>query len=99
MFHNEYLNSDQGQKHQYLSRMKSLLVLNIKQEPKSKRGLDVNEKKRFRREVVDAMKKLNKRPFRSDIVLSIDFYSTQISPPSLQKLIKNYLDLLHKPMS
>lgn len=52
----------------------------------------------FRQEVKKQLKEKNRRPFKSDLILEIDYFTTQNNPPALHTLSKNYLDLLHKPM-
>lgn len=70
----------------------------IEQEPKTKQSLNVEDKRSFRKSIKDQLKNDKRRAYRGDIILEIDFYTTDNNPPPLQTLSKNYLDLLHKPM-
>ncbi len=69
----------------------------IQQEPRSK-SISDNEAKIFRHELIRALKNMNRRKFRGDIILKIHFYISEKNPPGLQNMVKNYLDLMHKPM-
>lgn len=72
--------------------------MDINQEPGTKKSLSIENKKFFRSEVKRILKEGNKRAFRSDIILEIQFFTSQDHPPQIRTLTKNYLDLLHKPM-
>ncbi len=98
MTRSEYLETIEGQYNERLKREMKIVYLDIKQEPKSKKGISNQEKLFFRQEVKRQLKAMNRRPFRGDIILEIAFYTTQNNPPALHTLSKNYLDLLHKPM-
>ncbi|MES2627364.1 MAG: hypothetical protein V4616_00220 [Bacteroidota bacterium] len=90
---NEYLNSDKSQVHQYHKRRKKLLFLVVNQEPKSKNISD-KEISFFRSEIKRQMGK--RRRFQGDVILDFTFWVTKRNPPTLHKLVKNYMDLLHK---
>lgn len=98
MTRKEYLETTDGQSHERLKRKMKIVYLDIMQEPKSKNGLSTIEKKHFRQEVKNQLKKQNRRPHRGRIILEIDYFTTADNPPALHTLSKNYLDLLHKPM-
>ncbi len=70
----------------------------IKQEPKTKKSLKKENKIHFRKAIKKQLQKNKRRAYRGDIILQIDYYTTENNPPPLQTLSKNYLDLLHKPM-
>src|SRR5262245_31931739 len=98
MKRSDYLETRQGQAHERLARSLDKIYLHIEQEPKSKNGITLAEQREFRKQVKDYLKKSSRRPFRGDIILEIDFQTTEDNPPALQTLTKNYLDLLHKSM-
>ena len=98
MNRSEYINTRRGQSYEFYKRYKDRLSITINQEPKSKNGILKNEKIEFRDEVLRQLKNQNRRAFRKDIVLQIDFQTTANNPPSVQNLVKNYFDLLHKEM-
>lgn len=97
MTRTEYLETIEGQLHERIKRAIKTVYLDIEQEPKSKNSTD-QDKLFFRQEVKRQLKEMNRRPFRGDLILEIDYYTTRHNPPALQSLSKNYLDLLHKPM-
>lgn len=98
MIRTEYIETMDGQKSLRLRRFLRELHFYIKQEPKSKKSLKKEDKKHFRETIKEHLQKNNRRAYRSDIILQIDYYTTENNPPPLQTLSKNYLDLLHKPM-
>lgn len=98
MRRSEYIVTREGQAHEKFKRSLDKIYLQIQQEPKSKNGISLDEKKEFRERVRQLLKKQKRRAFRSDIILEIDFQTKQDNPPALHTLTKNYLDLLHKPM-
>jgi len=97
MTRTEYLETIEGQSYERLKRMIKTIYLDIKQEPKGKNSSN-HEKLFFRQEIKRQLKEMNRRPFKGDIILEIDYFTTQNNPPALQTLSKNYLDLLHKSM-
>ena len=86
-----------GQALVYHQRQARRLYLRVHQEPLVKRK-DTNCDAAFRKEVRRQMRAAKRRPFRADLVLQIDFYSSRSVPYEIQELAKHYLDLLHKPM-
>lgn len=98
MNRSEYINTRRGQSREYFKRYSDRVLITINQEPKSKNGINKEEKFEFRNLVHKQLNKLKRRAFRKDILLQIDFYTTEHNPPSVQNLVKNYLDLLHKKM-
>ncbi len=98
MTRSEYLETIEGQSYERLKRKIKTVYLDIGQEPKSKKSISKAEKLYFRKEVKNQLKKQNRRPHKGDIILEIDYFTTEDNPPALHTLSKNYLDLLHKPM-
>jgi hypothetical protein len=94
----EYLETIEGQSYERLKRKIKTVYLDIEQEPKSKKSISTAEKIFFRHEVHRQLKKQNRRVHRGDIILQIDYFTTENNPPALHTLSKNYLDLLHKQM-
>lgn len=93
----EYFNTPEGQIHLRLLRLKSWFYVDINQEPKSK-SINEEEAVYFQNKILEALKKQRKRAYSSSIVLQIDFYTSQKTPPGIHSLAKNYLDLLKKPL-
>lgn len=98
MKRSDYLNTSKGQAHEWYKRHFKKIYLTIDQEPQSKNSLSDIEKQRFRAEVKRQLAESNRRAYRGDIILEIDFYTTKNNPPAIHTLVKNYLDLLHKEM-
>lgn len=96
MTRKEYLETIEGQSNERRKRWIKTIYLSIRQEPKSKRSITREEKIFFRKEVKRQLKESNRKAHTGDIILEIDFYTTQHNPPALHTLTKNYLDLLHK---
>jgi hypothetical protein len=96
MTRTEYLETIEGQSNERTKRWIKTNYLTIQQEPKSKNSISGEEKIFFRQEVKRQLKESNRRAHTGDIILEIDFYTTQNNPPALHTLSKNYLDLLHK---
>lgn len=97
MTRTEYLDTIDGQLNERFKRFLKPIWLTVTLEPKGKNSSD-EEKRCFRKEVKTQLKKQNRRRFRGDLILQIDYYTTKDNPPELQTLSKNYLDLLHKRM-
>lgn len=72
----------------------SEFMFSIQQKPKSKK-IRKSEAKRFREELSKAIS----QKFNNDICVILTFCSTQRNTPQTHKLVKNYMDLMHKPMS
>jgi hypothetical protein len=98
MRRSEYFETREGQISAKSKRSLNKIYFQINQEPKSKKAISLSEKKQFRREIAKHLKAIKRRPFKGNIILEIDFYTTQNNPPAIHTLAKNYLDLLHKPM-
>ena len=98
MIRTEYIETMDGQKSLRLRRFLKEMHIVINQEPKTKKSLKKEDKKHFRKAIKEYLHKNNRRAYRSDIILQIDYYTTENNPPPLQTLSKNYLDLLHKSM-
>ncbi len=94
----EYLETRAGQVNERVKRFLNVIYFSIDLEPKSKNAISTSEKRRFREELNNYLKKCKRRAFRGDIILEIDFSTTQDNPPAIQTLVKNYLDLMHKPL-
>ncbi len=99
MIRTEYIETTDGQKNLLNRRFLREIRFVIKQEPKTKKSLKKEDKRYFRKAIKEHLDKNNRRAYRSDIILQIDYYTTENNPPPLQTLSKNYLDLLHKPMT
>ena len=97
MTRSDFLETIKGQLLERQKRKSKIIYLSLNIEPKGKNSSN-HEKLFFRQEIKRQMKKMNRRPFRGDIILEIDYFTTKDNPPSLQNLSKNYLDLLHKQM-
>ncbi|QGY42172.1 hypothetical protein GM418_00430 [Maribellus comscasis] len=97
MTRTEYLDTINGQRYERFKRIIKTVRLVVNQEPKGKNSSN-EEKRIFRSEIRKQLKEQNRRAFRSDIILEIDYFTTKDNPPAIQTLSKNYLDLLHKEM-
>jgi len=97
MTRTEYLDTIDGQLNEHFKRFLKPIRLTVNIEPKGKNSSD-EEKRCFRKEVKAQLRVQNRRRFRGELILQIDFYTTKDNPPELQTLSKNYLDLLHKVM-
>jgi len=97
MTRTEFLNTIDGQLHERFKRFIKSIWLTVYQEPKGKNSSD-EEKRNFRKEIKTQLREQNYRRFRGDLILQIDYYTTQDNPPDIHTLSKNYLDLLHKEM-
>lgn len=98
MRRSEYLETIEGQMHEKFKRSMDVLYLSVNHEPKSKNSISSQEKRDFRQTIKNQLKKYKRRAFRGDIILEMDFQTTKNNPPAIQTLVKNYLDLLHKPI-
>jgi len=96
MTRSEYLETTEGQSNERIKRRFRKNYLTIRQEPKSKNSITKDEKIFFRKEVKRQLQERKRKAHTGDIILEIDFYTTQNNPPALHTLCKNYLDLLHK---
>ncbi len=93
----KYFNTPEGQIRLRLVRLRSWFYATIDQEPKSKASKQ-EEKIYFQTKILEELKKYKKRAYISPIVLQIDFYTSQKTPPGIHNLAKNYLDLLQDPV-
>lgn len=92
----EYIETREGKRLEKTKRFIKYVWLDINQEPGTKKSLLIENKKFFRSEVKKILEEGNRRAFRSDIILEIQFFTSQDHPPPIRTLTKNYLDLLHK---
>lgn len=98
MKRSEYIETREGKRLEKTKRFIKNVWLDIYQEPGTKKSLSIEDKRFFRSEVQKKLKIGNRRAFRSDIILEIQFFTSQDHPVPIRTLTKNYLDLLHKPM-
>src|SRR5699024_4537762 len=82
----------------FIQLFSKIFKLYIPMEPKSKKGINENEKQLFQYHIYSQMKELNRRAFTGPVIMKIDFYSTINNPPHIHTLTKNYLDLLSTPI-
>lgn len=94
----EYFETEEGQKSLHWKRSAREMCFEIKQEPGTKKSLKIEDKRHFRKAVREQLQIINRKAYRGDIILIIDYFTTVNNPPPLQTLSKNYLDLLHKSM-
>lgn len=89
------LHTSQGNYLRYIERYNKRLFFEIKQETYSKKGMPAIEKNRFQLEL-DAYMRANRRTtYRGPVVLQLDFFPKRGNPPNIEKLAKNYIDLLY----
>lgn len=99
MNRSEYLETQEGQYRRRRSRRNTRQLLQVtNHEPKSKKGISQQEKVDFQRQILTQLELLGRRAYRSQVVLEIDFCSHQNNPPAVHTLVKNYLDLLQRPV-
>lgn len=91
---NTYLESLQGQIHQYHKRKYRKMYISIKAVPKSKKGIKKADEIYFQNEILRYLIEFGRRSYRSSVVMELDFYSFQDDPPAIHTLAKCYLDLL-----
>ncbi len=94
----DYLETIDGQRNEWFKRTLKTNYLTINQEPRSKNSISPEEKVAFRKQVLEQLKERERKAHTGDLIVEIDFFTTQHNPPSLHALAKNYLDLLHKPL-
>lgn len=94
----DYILTQEGQKNLLYRRRLKRLYFQIKQEPKSKRSINEEEKKYFQQQIVQTLQDFKRSAYRSPVIMEITFYLNQKNPPSIHKLAKNYLDLLQNPV-
>lgn len=69
------------------------LLFSINQDPKSK-NISISEAREFRKALSDKVQ----RRYTEEICVFFSFFSTKRNSPQVHKLVKNYMDLMHKPM-
>ena len=96
----EYLNTIGSQKSQYDKRFINNNFLKCNSEPFSKKAFKrrTSLAKDFRKSIKEQLTKNNRRCHKSGINLEIVFEPNKDNPPTLQTLVKSYLDLLHKEL-
>ncbi len=95
----DYILTQEGQKNLLRRRRLKRLYFQVKHEPKSKNSINKEEKKSFQQQVVQILHDLQRRAYRSHVIMEIDFCCNQNNPPAIHTLAKNYLDLLKTPLS
>jgi len=93
----KYFNTPEGQIHLRRARLKSWFYINIDQEPRSKK-IKSADAIYFQTKILEELKRHRKRAYTSPIILQIDFYTSEKTPPGIHSLAKNYLDLLENPV-
>src|SRR5688500_7203622 len=80
----EYLETQQGQRSERRKRFLRRQRFTIgNHEPKSKNSITLAEQIAFQKAIVQQLEKIERRAYRSKVVLEIDFYSHQDDPPAL----------------
>lgn len=69
------------------------LLFSINQEPKSK-NISIDEARIFRKALSDKAQ----AKYTEKLCVFFSFYSTKKNSPQVHNLVKNYMDLMHKPM-
>lgn len=92
----DYLNTRKGQLNLRWKRKLARLYFSIDQEPKVKASDEANI--RFQNNILNTLKELKRRAYRSPVILELTFTITENNPPSIYKLAKHYIDLLEKPI-
>lgn len=94
----EYLQTVRGQLNLYRRRTTRKIWISIEQEPKSKKSISVEEEVFFQKKIIEYLQKYNRRGYRSKVAIQFRFTVTDKNPPQLQTLVKNYMDLICKPV-
>jgi hypothetical protein len=68
----------------------------LEQQPQSK-NIKAADAIAFQRAVLERLEAAGQSAYRGDVFLQFDFYSSAKDPPAINRLPKNYLDLLGKP--
>lgn len=89
--------TSRGNHSRYMERYSRRIQFATEQETYSKKSMLEREKLRFQQEFGDWMRANNRKSFRGEVVLQLDFYPSRSNPPSIHQLAKNYLDLLWRP--
>ena len=94
----EYLQTVQGQLILYRQRAYRKIWISIEQEPKSKKSICAKEQEFFQNKIDEYLKKNHRRGYRSKVAVQFRFTVTSKTPPQVQTLVKNYMDLICKPI-
>lgn len=91
----DYLNSVKGQKGRHLSRKRKRVTLFVDGiEPRSKKAMPEDDKRNFRKQILEHLRARKKRPFKGPIALQISATTSDRNPAHAQTIAKNLLDLL-----
>lgn len=95
MLRDEFIHSPAGLVARYRANLKRGVDIRIEGiEPGSKRSMASSEKAHVQMEVLRTMEELRRRSFRGRIALRLQFETSNKTPPHLQTITKNFLDLL-----
>lgn len=92
----KFLQTRQSQASQLCKRKWRRFYFSIDQSPQSK-NIRAGDAVDFQCKLLEEMSNRKKRAYRGDVFLQLEFFNKSKSPPSIQNLPKNYLDLMGKP--
>lgn len=95
----EYLVSFEGRKTQYWNRVaQNTIIISYKVEKyQTKRSKSIAENLRFQKYLLSELKSINRMCFRKAVAVEFYFDINQKNSPSIQSLLKHYIDLIQKP--
>ena len=96
MRHGEYAETRRGQASRHTKRRHRRFYFEIDQPPQSK-NIKPADALAFQLALLAELDRRKQRPYRGPVFLQFDFYNQAKSPPAIQSLPKNYLDLLETP--
>lgn len=99
MKRSEYLDSALGRRHRRSLRLcRHLRILVEDIEPRGKKGMSLDDKLSFQRQVVEQMEDLRRKAFKGPILLKMSLSTTDANPNHAHTVTKNLLDLLSSPL-
>ena len=98
-YRREFLDSFEGRKHQYWSRLKNAIFISFEVDKfQTKRSKSIAENLRFQNFLLSEMNTKNRRCFRGNVAVEFIFHVNQNNPPAIQSLLKHYIDLIQRPL-
>lgn len=92
----DFIETVEGQAHLRQNRKVQRIYAHASGEPRSKKTVRTAEKIAFQATADEWMRRLRLSPLRGPVVVDMIFTALAPNPPSIEKLPKNYLDLLER---
>lgn len=99
MFRRDYIETFEGKRSIYLKGLSKSLLFSYKVDKfETKKSRSLKNDLLFQKSILSYLQENKKKCFRNEVVVHFTFNLNQQNPPSVQSLLKHYIDLIYKPI-